>query len=91
MLAGNLLPNILSLVILAWAFKFAAYAEMNQGIVSSLNALAGVYSMIWFYFSFNEIISFAQMAGMFLMFVSVVLLALEGTMGGNKPVQVANF
>lgn len=88
MLAGNFLPNLLSLVVLAWAFKFAASAEMNQGIISTLGSLAGVYTMIWFYFSFNEIISFAQMAGMLLMFVSVVLLALEGTMGGNKSVQV---
>ena len=85
-LAGNFLPNLLGLIFLAWAFKFAAMANLNQGIITTLSSLSGVYTMVWFYFKFNEIISFAQMAGMLLMLVSVILLALEGTIGNKGKV-----
>ena len=87
-LAGNFLPNLIGLVVLAWAFKFAALADMNQGVIATLGTLSGVYTMVWFYFKFSEIISFAQMAGMFLMFASVVLLALEGMSAGNQITEV---
>ena len=87
-LAGNFLPNLIGLVVLAWAFKFAALADMNQGIIATLGTLSGVYTMVWFYFKFSEIISFAQMAGMLLMFASVVLLALEGMSAGKQAAQV---
>lgn len=73
---------------MAIAFKFCAMAGLNQGIIPTLGSLAGVYSMTLFYFLFNEIISFAQMAGMTLMIVCVVLLALEGTSKGEEIPQI---
>lgn len=77
-LAGNFIPNILGLITLSMAFKYAALGGLNQGILPTLTSLAGVYSAIIFYFKFAEKISFPQFIGMFLMIISVVFLGLEG-------------
>lgn len=57
-LAGNFIPNILGLITLSMAFKYAALGGLNQGILPTLTSLAGVYSAIIFYFKFAEKISF---------------------------------
>ena len=57
---------------------------LNQGILPTLNSLAGVYAAFIFYFSFNEIISIAQGVGMVLMIVSVVFFGLEGAETGKN-------
>lgn len=77
-LAGNFIPNLLGLISIALAFKYAAKGGLNQGILPTLTSLSGVYSAIIFYFSFNELVSPAQIFGMILMLVCVVFLGLEG-------------
>ena len=77
-LSGNFIPNILGLISLSVAFKYAALGGLNQGILPTLTSLAGVYSAFIFYFRFHEKISFPQIIGMSLMLVSVVFLGLEG-------------
>ena len=77
-LAGNFIPNLLGLISIALAFKYAAKGGLNQGILPTLTSLSGVYSAFIFYFSFNELVSPAQIFGMILMLVCVVFLGLEG-------------
>ena len=77
-LSGNFIPNILGLITLSIAFKYASLGGLNQGILPTLTSLAGVYSAIIFYFKFHEKVSFPQIVGMILMLVSVVFLGLEG-------------
>jgi hypothetical protein len=77
-LAGNSLPCLAGLVLLSCSFKYASLGGLNQGIIPTLNSLAGVYCAILFYFKFNEIISVAQLIGMVCMVASVVLFGYEG-------------
>jgi drug/metabolite transporter (DMT)-like permease len=50
-----------------FTFKYALYAGVNQGIITSLFALSSVYLAIAAYVLFNEKVTKAQTVGMFFM------------------------
>ena len=83
-LAGNFIPNLLGLIILSLGMKYATMGGVNQGVIPTLMSLGGVYSGILFYFAFNEIISVAQVFGMVLMMICVVLLGFESTEAAKR-------
>ena len=71
------LPSCGGLVFVAYSFKFALYADMNQGSIPSLFTLASIYVSIIFYFKFNEVISKPKILGILLMIPCVVILSLD--------------
>lgn len=90
-LAGNFIPNLLGLICIALAFKYAALGGLNQGILPTLTSLAGVYSAILFYFTFGEAISCAQIIGMLLMLICVVFLGLESASVKTDMSEILNI
>ena len=70
------MPSLGGLILVTYAFKFALLAEMNQGCIPSLFALAGIYISILFYLAFNEVISLSKIFGILLMIPCVTLLSL---------------
>ena len=70
------IPSLGGLILVTYAFKFALLAEMNQGCIPSLFALAGIYISVLFYFAFNEVISLSKIFGILLMIPCVTLLSL---------------
>ena len=61
----------------AYAFKFALLADMNQGCIPSLFSVTGIYVAVIFYFKFNEVISVSKIIGIVMMIPCVVLLSLD--------------
>ena len=61
----------------AYAFKFALLADMNQGCIPSLFSVTSIYISIIFYFKFNEVISVSKIIGILMMVPCVVLLSMD--------------
>lgn len=53
-LAGNGITNMLNLIAMTYAYKYAALAGINQGVLLTLNSLSAVYNIPIFYFAFGE-------------------------------------
>ena len=64
-LVGNFLPNLLGLIFLSLGMRYATMGGVNQGIIPTLLSLGGFYSSVLFYFKFNELISVAQVIGIY--------------------------
>ena len=64
-------------MLVAYAFKFALKAEMNQGCIPSLFSVTSIYISILFYFSFNEVISVSKIIGTGMVISCVVLLSMD--------------
>ena len=77
-LAGQVLPNIGSMITIVLSFKYAALGGINQGIIVTLSSLSTVYSAVLFYYVFHETVSPTQFLGMAIMVACVILLAFEG-------------
>jgi Ca2+/Na+ antiporter len=70
-------PPIIALIIVTYAFKFAKESGINQGVIPCLFSLTTVYTVIIFYFKFDEKISALKGLGMIIMSFCVVFLCLE--------------
>ena len=64
-------------VCVAYAFKFALDAEMNQGCIPSLFCVMSIYVGVIFYFAFNERISGTKILGILMMIPCVLFLSLD--------------
>ena len=71
------MTTLTGLVLVAYTFKFAKFAEINQGCMASLFSVTSIYVGVVFYFKFNEVISGAKMVGMLLMLPCAILLSLD--------------
>ena len=67
----------IGLIFVAYAFKFALSAGMNQGCIPSLFTVCSIYIAVLFYFKFNEVLNAAQIVGIILMMPCVILLSLD--------------
>jgi hypothetical protein len=45
---------MVNLMAMTFAYKYAAIAGINQGVLLTLNSLSGVYNIFIFYFFFKE-------------------------------------
>ena len=71
------LPSLGGLTLVAYAFKFAKLADMNQGCITSLFSVTGIYISIIFYLKFKEVISVSKIIGILMMVPCVVILSLD--------------
>ena len=71
------MPSFLGLVLVAYAFKYALMAQMNQGSIPSLFTVVSFYIAVVFYIKFNEVISCSKILGIAIMVPAVVLLSLD--------------
>ncbi|CDW81466.1 UNKNOWN [Stylonychia lemnae] len=76
-LLGNGLTNLFNLVTITMAFKYAKLANMNQGIVSTLNTLTSVYNLFIFYFGFGERVTIIQFIGMLVMLSCIAFVSIS--------------
>ena len=70
-------PSLGALILVAYAFKFALYAQINQGVIPSLFTIVSLYVAITFYFKFTEVISNMKIFGILLMIPCVVFIVLD--------------
>ena len=68
------LPEVLDFFLVSQSFHLASLANLNDSYVSGLFAMTSIYCASLFYLSFREALNVAQMGGMGLMILSVVLL-----------------
>ena len=73
------MTNIGNLTAMTYAYKYAAYAGINQGVLMTLNSLSAVYNIVIFYFLFKEKVNLIQSLGIGLMLGCVALLSLNGS------------
>lgn len=71
------LPSLTGNFCVAYAFKFALDAEMNQGCIPSLFCVMSIYVGVLFYFAFDERISSTKILGILMMVPCVLLLSLD--------------
>ena len=71
------MPTLIGLVLVAYTFKFAKYAEINQGCLTSLFSVTSIYVGVLFYFKFDEVITTVKIVGMILMLPCALLLSLD--------------
>jgi len=71
------LPSVGGLFLVLVAFKFALYAQINQGCIPALFSITSVYVGILFYFCFKEAISTAKGIGIVLICACIILLAMD--------------
>ena len=77
-LVANGITNLMNLVAMTYAFKYAQLGGINQGVLLSLNSLAAVYNLFIFYFLFKEKVTVIQVIGLCLMLACVSLIAING-------------
>jgi hypothetical protein len=83
-LAGNFIPNLVSLVFIAITFKLCEEAGINQGIMMTFLSLASVYNTILFRITFDERIAAMHYVGMGIMIMAVVFLTIEAGKKGEE-------
>ena len=66
------------LVLVAYCFKYAKLAGINQGCLPCIFSLATIYICILFYFKFNEHISCIKVFGTLLMIPCIAFISLGG-------------
>ena len=71
------MPSLGGLVLVAYAFKFALLAEMNQGCIPSLFSVTAIYVSALFYCKFKEVISVSKIIGILMMIPCVILLSMD--------------
>ena len=64
------------LVLVAYCFKYAKLAGINQGCLPCIFSLCTIYICILFYFKFNERISYIKILGSLLMIPCIALISL---------------
>jgi drug/metabolite transporter (DMT)-like permease len=69
---------MVNLMAMTFAYKYAALAGVNQGVLLTLNSLSGVYNIFIFYFFFKERIQLIQFIGMLFMLLCVCLIGISG-------------
>ena len=69
--------SLTSLIMVAYAFKVALLAEINQGCITSLFSITAIYVAILFYFKFGEKISLSKILGIILMIPCITLLSID--------------
>jgi len=74
------------LILVAYTFKFAKMAEINQGTLTCIFSLTTFYVSLLFYFKFNEKVSAMKIIGMILMLPCIAFLAL----GSNTTADVTD-
>jgi uncharacterized membrane protein len=73
------LPNIIGLLWVTYAFKFALLAQINQGCVVSMFSMTSVYIALIFYLQFGETFSRSKLIGLLLMTACIACIAIEST------------
>ena len=66
------------LVLVAYCFKFAKMAGINQGCLPCIFSMTIFYISVLFYFKFNESISAIKIFGTILMIPCIALISLGG-------------
>ena len=77
--------QFIGLVCIAYCFKYAELAGINQGCVTSIFSMMIFYVSVLFYFVYNERISRSKVLGIALMFPCVLLLAVGSTENDEEP------
>ena len=67
---------LMGLVMVAYSFKYAKMAEINQGCLPCIFAITTFYICVLFYFKFGEKISAIKIIGTLLMLPCIVFIAL---------------
>ena len=62
-------------IFIVYAFQFAIYGEVNQGVIASLFSLTSIYIAFISYFAFNEKLHCFHFIGMVLMIACALLIA----------------
>lgn len=61
---------------MSYAWKFAKWGGINQGVISALSGVTVIINIASFYFAFGEKTNFTQFIGIFLMLTSITLIGL---------------
>ena len=81
---GNVTCNVSYLIVMTYAWEFAALGDINQGVVSALLALASLINVVTFYFGFGEKLSPLHLIGVVFMLASVICIGMvAGSHGGE--------
>ena len=62
---------------MAYAFKFAKYAQINQGCIPSIFCVTSIYIAVLFYFKFDEKISNSKIVSIVMIIPCILLLSLD--------------
>ena len=69
--------SLSGLILIAYAFKFALLAKINQGCIPSLFSTTAIYIAVLFYCKFGEKISISKIFGIILMIPCIILLSID--------------
>ena len=67
------------ILVMSLGWKFAERSGMNQGVISTLLSLSGLFNIVSFYFKFGEKISCLHLIGVAFMIACIVCISLEAT------------
>lgn len=56
------------------SFKYAALAQINQGVIASLFTSGVIFTSVLFYFIYREALTLKDLLGMFLIILGVALI-----------------
>mmetsp|Transcript_22575 Transcript_22575/g.22406 ORF Transcript_22575/g.22406 Transcript_22575/m.22406 type:complete len:246 (+) Transcript_22575:382-1119(+) len=70
------------------SFKYALYAQVNQGAITTIYNLSGIYVAMISWFVFNEKLNRFHLIGMFLLIGCAVTIVLSRSSGGEGKVEV---
>lgn len=75
---GQAMTSLAGLILVAYCFKFAKMAGINQGCLPCIFSMTIFYVSVLFYFKFGEKISPMKIVGTLLMIPCIVFLSLGG-------------
>mmetsp|Transcript_31507 Transcript_31507/g.41716 ORF Transcript_31507/g.41716 Transcript_31507/m.41716 type:complete len:272 (+) Transcript_31507:253-1068(+) len=78
------MTSLAGLILVAYCFKFAKMAGINQGCLPCIFSMTIFYVSVLFYFKFGEKISMMKIVGTLLMIPCIVFLSLGGGPGGES-------
>ena len=71
-------------------FAFAAKSGVNGGIISTIFSSSSVFTILIFYFKYGQQITKFDILGTFCIILCVVLIALGGSSGFEKDLEVSD-
>ena len=77
------MTSLAGLILVAYCFKFARMASINQGCLPCIFSMTIFYVSVLFYFKFNEHISAMKIFGTLLMIPCIVFLSLGASDGSG--------
>ena len=81
------ITTLLAMMMIGFAFMFASWADMNQGVISILFVVGAIYVAVAFFRIFAEVFSIGKLIGVIAMLIAIPMLAFGPAMNAAEHIE----